>query len=79
VRSVQGRPDLIDDPDRPGRLQWPIAENAFQIPTFDEPHVDIQPTVDFTELMDRHHMRLGKAGGGEGFPPEPLLELWVTS
>ncbi len=42
----------------------------------DEPHVQIQPAVDFAATVDGHHMRIVDAGGRSGFAMES--SCWNT-
>jgi len=61
-------------PTRPRRGQRPVGQNGLQVAALDQPHGHIQPPLDLTEVIDRHHMRLVELCGGVGLPAEPLLK-----
>ena len=78
VCGEQRRRDLLDDPDGPGRSQRATAEQRPQVLALDEPHVHEQASVDLTEVVDRHHVRVVEPRRRPSLPAEPLLEGLVV-
>ncbi len=79
VRGVQCVGDLLDDRDGERRAErlLGLGEHRAQIAALDQPHVQIQPAVDLTEPVDRHHVRVVDARGGLRLAAEPRLERLV--
>ncbi len=73
VSGVQRGRDLVDDPDGSGRVQRSIGEDALQVATIDQPHGHVELSVDLTEVMDRHDVRLVERSCRSGLAPEPFL------
>ena len=53
VRGLERRSDLAVDRDRARRIQRALLQQRAQILTANQPHVDIQRSVNFTPIMDR--------------------------
>ena len=65
---------------RPARRgQRPVrGQHRGQIPAGDQAHVDEQPALDLTEVVDRDDVRLGQLRHQRGLLTEPGLELLVV-
>ena len=48
-----------------------------QIAALDQPHVDIEPTVDLTEAVDGHHVWIGEARRRPRLAAEAFLKFGV--
>jgi hypothetical protein len=80
VSGIQRRRDLLHHVHRKrrtGRLVT-LLEDGAEVAALDQPHVQIEPAIDFAEAVDRHHMRLVEPGRGLRFTPEALLERAVV-
>ena len=51
-----------------------VLQHGPEVAALDQPHVQIEPAIDFAVAVDRHHMRVVEPGRGLRFAPEPLLE-----
>ena len=76
---AQRRGDLLVDPYRAFRRQRPLSDDGLQVAAGDESHVDIKTTLDFTEIVDGHHMRVGQAGRRQRLPAKSFLERRIVS
>ena len=74
MRGVQRCGDLFDDRHRARRLQRPVLEECLQIATLDEPHVDIEPSVDFAEPVDGDDVGFIQSRSDVCFTLKTLLE-----
>jgi hypothetical protein len=54
------------------------GEEGLQVLARDEPHIDVEAPPDFTEVVDRYHVRVGQTSGRQGLPPESLLERRIA-
>lgn len=79
MRAIQRRGNLFDYCDRALGAQPPavLADVVDQIAALDEPHVDVEPAVDFAVAVDGHHMRIVQTCSNACLAPEPLLKLVV--
>lgn len=74
---VQRCGHLLDDVHSARRAQRALGQQVQQVLAFDEPHVHVQPTVDFTEVMDGYDVRFVERRSRIGFPAESLLKELV--
>ena len=77
VRTVQGRSNLLDDEHGATRLQRPRVQQGLQVHAVDQPHRDIEATVDLPDVVDRHDMGIVQPRGGAGFPAEARFEVGI--
>ena len=74
VGGVQCRGDLLNDPDRPQRIEGATGQDRLQVVTVDQPHRHEQASLDLTEVMNWHHVWLVESGRCLRLPPEPFPE-----
>jgi len=48
-----------------------------QVGAVDQPHGDIEPAIDFADVVDRYDVGIVEACCGAGFAAEPLVEVGV--
>lgn len=78
VRGVQCLGELLDHRHRTlGRERPGGAEELGDIAPLDEPHVEVEPTVDRPEIVDRHDVRVGRARRERALPAEADDEVLV--
>ena len=51
-----------------------LAADLLQVVTFDQPHIHIQASVDFAEMVNRYDVRIVQTRRGVGLAAEPLAE-----
>ena len=79
VGAVQRRRNLFDHRDRALRAE-PFAvlgDVLGQVAALDQPHVDIQLSVDLAVIVDGHHVGVVEACRDACLAPEAFLELGV--
>ena len=74
VCSVERRGDLLDDLHRPRLIQRAVGQDVLEVVALDQPHIDIQPSLDLAEVVDRDDVGVIQACRGECLVPKPLLE-----
>ena len=79
VGAIQGRRNLFDHRDRIDRAEpAPVCGHVgAQIAALDQPHVDIKSTVDLTEAVDGHHVRIVEARRRACLAAEAFLKVAV--
>ena len=78
MRGVQRRRDLLGDGDRARDGHRPRLEQLVDSPALDQPHGDVETSVDLAEIVDRHDMRFVEAGRHLGFASKsPLVGVVV--
>jgi hypothetical protein len=76
VGRLQCACHLSDDRHRPLRRQGSfLLDQRPQVCAVDQPHIQIKPTIDIAEVVDRNHMRLGQLRHRLTLPPEPFARL----
>ena len=76
--GVQRRGHLRDDRGGPRRGQWAVGpQQLLDAGALDQPHVDVEHTVDLAEIVHRDHVRFLQPRRHPGLTPEPLLEARV--
>jgi hypothetical protein len=71
VLHQKGGSDLGDDVNDPVRRQRPAMQDGGEVGSLDQPHVDVELSVDLPEVMDRDHVRFVQTGGEGCQVPEP--------
>jgi hypothetical protein len=77
VGGVERRRDLLDDVHRAFGLQRAGSQERVQVDAVDEPHGDVEASVDLADVVDRHDVRVVESRGDAGFAAEPLVEVGV--
>jgi hypothetical protein len=79
VGAIQCRRNLFDHRDRIRRAEpAPVCGHVgAQIAALDQPHVDIKSTVDLTEAVDGHHVRIVEARRRACLAAEAFLKVAV--
>ena len=69
MRGIERSCDLAHDCHGPCRIQRAlVGQDLLQIGAVDKPHVNVERTVDFPALVNRHHVRLPQPPGGTRLP-----------
>ena len=58
MRCVEGGGDLLDDLDRPPGIERSTRQDVLEILTVDQTHVHVQASLDLTEVVNRHDVRI---------------------
>jgi hypothetical protein len=79
VRGVQRTRHLRDHVDGAmWRQRAALGEQGCQVGAFDQAHIQVEPSIDLAEVVDRHDVRFTELGGKSAFPAEPGLEFGVS-
>ena len=78
VRGIQSLGDLLDGVHRLDGRQWPTVQDRLQVPALDQPHIHVQPTIDFPVGVNRHDVRTVQSRDRMGFATKPPLENLVA-
>ena len=77
--GIQRSGDLTHDVHRPRRAQRAVAlERALQVGAVDEPHIDVELSVDLATTVDGHHVRVVQPAGGPGLAKQPFPERRIV-
>ena len=80
VGGVERRRDLLDDRDRPLRVERPGGgDRAAEVDALDEAHVQVELPVDLAVVVDRDDVGLVQPGGHLGLAPEARGEPLVAA
>ena len=78
VGGIECACDLLEDADRPGGVERPLAQQLFQVGAVDEAHRDVQLPVDLAGVVDRDDVRMLERGGQARLAEEALAERDVV-